>query len=80
MSQLGGMASARRRIRHPRSSTSSINAGLADLKLKARFADLGAAVFPSSPVEFAKFIAEQTEKWARVIRAANIKPTVASIP
>jgi hypothetical protein len=30
-------------------------------------------VFPSSPVEFAKFIAEQTEKWAKVIRAANIK-------
>jgi tripartite-type tricarboxylate transporter receptor subunit TctC len=50
-----------------------INAGLADPKLKARFADLGAAVFPSSPVEFAKFIAEQTEKWAKVIRAANIK-------
>jgi tripartite-type tricarboxylate transporter receptor subunit TctC len=50
-----------------------INAGLADPKLKARFADLGAAVFPSSPVEFGKFLAEQTEKWAKVIRAANIK-------
>jgi tripartite-type tricarboxylate transporter receptor subunit TctC len=50
-----------------------INAGLADSKLTARFADLGAAVFPSSPVEFAKFITEQTEKWAKVIRAANIK-------
>jgi tripartite-type tricarboxylate transporter receptor subunit TctC len=50
-----------------------INAGLADPKLKARFADLGAAVFPTSPVEFGKFIAEQTEKWAKVIQAANIK-------
>ena len=50
-----------------------INAGLADPKLKARFADLGAAVFPSSPAEFGKLIADETEKWAKVIRAANIK-------
>jgi tripartite-type tricarboxylate transporter receptor subunit TctC len=50
-----------------------INAGLADPTLKGRFADLGAAVFPGSPAEYGKFIAEQTEKWAKVIRAANIK-------
>jgi tripartite-type tricarboxylate transporter receptor subunit TctC len=50
-----------------------INAGLADPKLKARFADLGAAVFPSSPAEFGKLIADETEKWAKVIRAAKIK-------
>jgi len=50
-----------------------INAGLADPKLKARFADLGAAVFPSSPAEFGKFTAEQIEKWGKVVRAANIK-------
>jgi tripartite-type tricarboxylate transporter receptor subunit TctC len=50
-----------------------INAGLADPTLKARFADLGAAVFPGSPAEYDKFIAEQTEKWAKVIRVANIK-------
>jgi tripartite-type tricarboxylate transporter receptor subunit TctC len=50
-----------------------INAGLADPKLKARFAELGAAVFPSSPAEFGKLIADETEKWAKVIRAANIK-------
>jgi tripartite-type tricarboxylate transporter receptor subunit TctC len=50
-----------------------INAGLADPKLKARFADLGAAVFPSSPAEFGKLIADETEKWAKVIRAAEIK-------
>jgi tripartite-type tricarboxylate transporter receptor subunit TctC len=51
-----------------------VNAALADPKLKARFADLGAAVFPSSPAEFGKLIADETEKWGKVIRAANIKP------
>jgi tripartite-type tricarboxylate transporter receptor subunit TctC len=51
----------------------SVNAGLADPKLKARFADLGAIVFPGSPVEFRKFIGDETEKWGKVIRAANIK-------
>jgi len=50
-----------------------INAGLADRKVKARFADLGAAVFVSSPSGFAKHIAEETEKWGKVVRAANIK-------
>ena len=45
----------------------------ADPKLKARFADLGAAVFPSSPADFGKLIADETEKWAKVIRAAKIK-------
>jgi len=50
-----------------------INTGLADPKLKARFADLGAAVFSSSPAEFGEFIRDDTEKWAKVIRAANIK-------
>src|SRR5262249_38016649 len=44
-----------------------VNAGLADAKLKARFTDLGAAVFPVSPTEFRKFMAEETEKWAKVI-------------
>jgi tripartite-type tricarboxylate transporter receptor subunit TctC len=51
-----------------------INAGLADPKLKARVADLDATVFAGSPADFSKHIAEETEKWARVIRAANIKP------
>jgi tripartite-type tricarboxylate transporter receptor subunit TctC len=50
-----------------------INAGLADPKLKARFADLGAAVFPGSSSDFGKFMAEETEKWGNVIRALNIK-------
>jgi tripartite-type tricarboxylate transporter receptor subunit TctC len=51
-----------------------INAGLADPKLKARLADLGGTPFVGSPAEFAKFVADETEKWAKVIRAANIKP------
>jgi len=51
-----------------------INAGLADPKMKARLADLGGTVLPGSPADFGKHIAEETEKWAKVIRAANIKP------
>jgi len=50
-----------------------INAGLADPKLKARLADLGGAVLALSPVDFEKLIADETEKWGKVIRAANIK-------
>ena len=50
-----------------------INAGFADPKMKARIADLGSMVFPGSPADFAKFIAEETEKWGKVIRTANIK-------
>jgi tripartite-type tricarboxylate transporter receptor subunit TctC len=51
-----------------------INLGLADSKMKARFADLGAAVLAGSPADFGRFIAEETEKWAKVIKFANIKP------
>ena len=50
------------------------NTGLADPKIKARFGDLGGTVFPGSPAEFGKLLADETEKWAKVIRAANIKP------
>ena len=51
-----------------------INAGLADPKMKARLADLGGTVLTGSSTDFSKLIAEETEKWAKVIRAANIKP------
>jgi len=51
-----------------------INASLADSKIKARLADQGAAAFVGSSADFARFIAEETEKWAKVIRKANIKP------
>jgi tripartite-type tricarboxylate transporter receptor subunit TctC len=50
-----------------------INAGLADPKLQARFAELGAEVFPGSSADFSKLIASEIEKWSRVIRTANIK-------
>ncbi len=50
-----------------------INAGLADPKLKARFIDLGATVFPISPAEFGRFMAEETDKWAKVIKFSGAK-------
>jgi tripartite-type tricarboxylate transporter receptor subunit TctC len=50
-----------------------VNAGLTDPKMKARFAELGNAVLPGSPADFGKLIAEEAEKWGKVIRAANIK-------
>jgi tripartite-type tricarboxylate transporter receptor subunit TctC len=51
-----------------------INAGLSDPKLKARLADLGGTVLPGSPADFGQLIADETEKWAKVIKFANIKP------
>jgi tripartite-type tricarboxylate transporter receptor subunit TctC len=50
-----------------------INAALADPTVKARLADLVAPVLAGSPADFGKLIADETEKWAKVIRAANIK-------
>jgi tripartite-type tricarboxylate transporter receptor subunit TctC len=50
------------------------NAGLADPKIKTRLADLGGKVLALSPADFGKLIADETEKWRKVIRAANIKP------
>jgi len=50
-----------------------INAGLADPKIKTRLADLGGTVLSGSPADFGKLIVDETAKWAKVIRAANIK-------
>jgi tripartite-type tricarboxylate transporter receptor subunit TctC len=50
------------------------NAALADPKIKARLADFGGTVLTGSSADFGKLIAEETEKWAKVIRTANIKP------
>jgi tripartite-type tricarboxylate transporter receptor subunit TctC len=50
-----------------------INAGLADPKLRARIAELGYSGFATSPAEFGAFIADETGKWGKVIRTANIK-------
>jgi tripartite-type tricarboxylate transporter receptor subunit TctC len=51
-----------------------INAALDDPSLKAKLADFGNAPFATSPAEFGAFISQEVEKWAKVIRAANIKP------
>ena len=50
-----------------------INAGLVDLKLKARLTELGGMPLPGSPAEFGRLIASETEKWAKVIKSRNIK-------
>jgi tripartite-type tricarboxylate transporter receptor subunit TctC len=50
-----------------------INAGLADPKLKGQLAEMGAWVLPGSPADCGKLIADETEKWGKVIRAGNIK-------
>jgi tripartite-type tricarboxylate transporter receptor subunit TctC len=50
-----------------------INAALAEPRIKARLADIGSTPFAQSPGDFAKLIASDTEKWGKVIRAANIK-------
>ncbi len=52
----------------------TINAALADPAMKQRLVDLGCAVFAGSPADFKKFIATETEKWAKVVKFANIKP------
>ena len=51
-----------------------INAALADPTLKARLTDMGVSVLAGSPAEFGKLVAEETEKWGRVIKFAGIKP------
>jgi len=50
-----------------------INAALADPQMNTRLADLGGSVLPGSPGDFGKLIADETEKWGKVIRTANIK-------
>jgi tripartite-type tricarboxylate transporter receptor subunit TctC len=53
---------------------SEINAGLADARVRTRLGELGGTALTGSPVDFAKLISEQTERWATVIRAANLRP------
>lgn len=50
-----------------------VNAGLATANLKARFADLGASVFPGSPADFGTFLVEDTEKWGKVVKFSGAK-------
>jgi len=51
----------------------AVNAALADSRLKARLADLGATVLSGSPADFGKLIGEETEKWAKVVKLAGIR-------
>jgi len=53
--------------------SSEISAALADPKIKARLADIGGVPMPTTPAEFAKLVVDETEKWGKVIRSANIK-------
>jgi tripartite-type tricarboxylate transporter receptor subunit TctC len=50
------------------------NAALTDIKIKVRMAESGGTVLPGSPADFGKLIAEETDKWSKVVREANIKP------
>jgi tripartite-type tricarboxylate transporter receptor subunit TctC len=52
----------------------AVNEAIADPKLKVRLAELGGILMPGSPADFGRLIAEETEKWGKVIRSANIKP------
>jgi tripartite-type tricarboxylate transporter receptor subunit TctC len=51
-----------------------VNAALADPKMRARLADLGGTPLPGSPAQFGKLIIDETEKWGKVIKFADIKP------
>ena len=51
-----------------------INAALADASFRMHLADLGSVPMPMSPADFQKFIVEETDKWGKVVRSANIKP------
>jgi len=52
----------------------AINAGLADPKIKERLAQLGTTILPGSPAEFGRFISEETEKWAKVVKFSGARP------
>jgi tripartite-type tricarboxylate transporter receptor subunit TctC len=51
-----------------------INAALGDPKIKARLADLGGTVLSGAPADFGKLIADETEKWAKVVKFSGAKP------
>jgi tripartite-type tricarboxylate transporter receptor subunit TctC len=51
-----------------------MNAVLADAKAQARFAELGASLLPGSPADFGKLLADETEKWGKVVKFSGAKP------
>jgi tripartite-type tricarboxylate transporter receptor subunit TctC len=72
-----GWVSARRRIRPPDivgKLNKKINATLADPLMQVRIANFGYSAFASSPAGFGKFIAEDIQKWAKVVKFAGIRP------
>jgi tripartite-type tricarboxylate transporter receptor subunit TctC len=52
----------------------AMNAVLADPKAQARFAELGASLLPGSPADFGKLLADETEKWGKVVKFSGAKP------
>ena len=50
-----------------------INAALADPKMKAKLAELGGMLVPGTPEDFGKLVADETDKWAKVVKAANVR-------
>ena len=74
MTRASGRESVRPRIRLIDKLNQEINAGLADPKIKARLVDLGGTVLAGSPADFGKLIAEETEKWAKVVKFGGLKP------
>src|SRR4030081_3689336 len=59
---------------HDNGLNKEINAAFADPATRGRFNELGGAMLPGSPADFGKLVAEDTEKWGRVMKFANIKP------
>ena len=71
------MASQLPKTRQATLSTSSIpeiNAGLADAAVKARLAELGGTVIPGSPADFGKLVADEIDKWGKVVKFSGAKP------
>jgi hypothetical protein len=71
---LGSASAAEGHARRDRDKLNKINATLADPKMKVRLANLGGTVIAGSPADFGKLLTNETEKWAKVIKFANIKP------
>jgi hypothetical protein len=65
---------AEKLVRPPTSLNRETNAGLVDPKIMERLADMGGMVLAGSPADFGKLIADETAKWAKVIKVAGIKP------
>jgi tripartite-type tricarboxylate transporter receptor subunit TctC len=76
MRQVHGSASAVQSACRKTSSkklNKEINVSITDLKIQARFANLGGTALGGSPADFAKLISDEVKKWSRVILAANMK-------